>query len=92
MVNAVSQVANVVMQYNGSYVNAVYTASAAGYTNPASQVWGQNYAYLQTVESKYDYLASNYEKTYNITHVLSGAFKLWHDRCVERLGVTGYIK
>ena len=40
VVNAVSQVANVVMQYNGSYVNAVYTASAAGYTNPASQVWG----------------------------------------------------
>ena len=67
VVNAVSQVANVVMQYNGSYVNAVYTASAAGYTNPASQVWGQNYAYLQTVESKYDYLASNYEKTYTIS-------------------------
>lgn len=67
VVNAVSQVANVVMQYNGSYINAVYTASAAGYTNPASQVWGQNYPYLQTVESKYDYLASNYEKTYTIS-------------------------
>ena len=38
------------------------------------------------------YLKDNYEKTYNITHVLPSAFKLWHDRCLVRLGVTGYIK
>ncbi len=67
IINNVATVHDQVMTYNGQPINASYTASVAGRTNPSSQVWSVNYPYLQSVESKYDYLTSGYEKTYTIS-------------------------
>ncbi len=67
VVNAVSQVSDVIITSGGRPINAVYTASAAGRTNPAREVWSADYAYLQSVESKYDYLSTGYEKKYTIS-------------------------
>ena len=67
VIDAVSEVSDVIMTYGGMPINAVYTASAAGYTNPSNQVWSVTYPYLVSVESKYDYLSAGYEKTYTFT-------------------------
>ena len=84
VVNAVSQVSDLIMTVGGKPINAVYTASVAGRTNPASQVWGTDYSYLQSVESKYDYMSSGYEKTYTFTleemkGILENAFNITLD-------------
>ena len=67
IVNNVATVSDLIMTYNGRPINASYTASVAGRTNPSSQVWGTNYPYLQSVESKYDYMTSGYEKVYTVS-------------------------
>ncbi len=61
VIDAVSQVSNLVMTVGGKAVYTPYTASAAGRTNPAGQVWGTHHSHLVSVESKYDYLSTNYE-------------------------------
>ena len=63
----VEEVINMGLYYNGSIIYSPYTASAAGATNKCSEVWVQDLPYLQSVESKYDYLSSsyNYIYTYN---------------------------
>ena len=66
VVDAVSQVSDLIMTVGGRAVYTPYCASAAGRTNPASQVWGTAHSHLVSVESKYDYLSSGYEKTYTI--------------------------
>ena len=40
--------------YNGSVINAVYSASTAGCTVESGDVWGVQYPYLRAVESVYD--------------------------------------
>ena len=60
VVNAVSQVSDLVMTIGGRAVYTPYFASCAGYTNPAGQTWGTHHSHLVTVESKYDYLSSGY--------------------------------
>ncbi len=67
IVDAVSQVSDLVMTVGGKAVYTPYTASAAGRTNPASQVWGTHHSHLVSVESKYDHLSSGYEKAYVIS-------------------------
>lgn len=43
------------MHYNGSIINAVYSASSAGYTTTAKDIWGgYDLPYLKCVESIYD--------------------------------------
>ena len=64
--DAVSQVADLIMTVGGRAVYTPYCASMAGRSNPASQVWGTAHSHLVSVESKYDYLSSGYEKTYTI--------------------------
>ncbi|MBR5520710.1 MAG: competence/damage-inducible protein A [Oscillospiraceae bacterium] len=67
VVNAVSEVADIIMTVGGRAVYTPYTASVAGRTNPADQVWGTPHSHLQSVESKYDYMSSGYEKVYTIS-------------------------
>ena len=67
VVNAVSQVADQIMTVGGVAVYTPYFASCAGYTNPAGQTWGTHHSHLVTVESKYDYLSTGYEKVYTIS-------------------------
>lgn len=67
VVNAVSQVSGLIMTVGGRAAYTPYFASCAGYTNPAGQTWGTHHSHLVTVESKYDYLSSGYEKVYTIS-------------------------
>lgn len=42
------------MTYDGEVINAVYSASSAGYTTTAMDIWNMNLPYLKCVESIYD--------------------------------------
>lgn len=50
----VSAVEGQTVCYNGSIIDAVYSASTAGRTNSSQSIWGVSYPYLQSVVSKYD--------------------------------------
>lgn len=54
--------------YNGSIIQAVYSASSAGYTASSKSVWGTDYPYLVSrfcdLDSRYD---PNYGKTMQFT-------------------------
>lgn len=52
--NCVNAVEGQVMYYNGSIINGVYSASTAGYSTSAKDIWGVDYPYLRCVESEYD--------------------------------------
>ncbi len=67
VIDSVTTVADLVMTVSGHAVYTPYTASAAGRTNPASQVWGTHHSHLVSVESKYDYQSTGYEKVYTIS-------------------------
>lgn len=67
VVNAVSQVADLVMTVGGRPVYTPYFASCAGSTNSAAHTWGTAHSHLQAVPSKYDHLSSGYEKVYTIS-------------------------
>ena len=46
--------------YNGSLIDAVYSASSAGASAPSEKIWGGAYPYLRAVESVYDSKDPNY--------------------------------
>ena len=52
--DAVSAVLGKAVYCNGKIAFTPYFASSAGWTNPASEVWGGSYSYLTRVESIYD--------------------------------------
>ncbi|MGN0595430.1 MAG: SpoIID/LytB domain-containing protein [Hominimerdicola sp.] len=52
--SCVNAVEGQVMTYNGKIINAVYSASTAGYSTTSLDVWGVSYPYLQVVKSQYD--------------------------------------
>lgn len=62
----VKSVMGKLIYYNGKPINAVYFATAGGYTANAEDIWGSDIPYLKSVESKYDYLVNGYKsaKTY----------------------------
>lgn len=61
------------MHYDGEIINAVYSASSAGYTTTAGDIWNMNYPYLKCVESEFDDQDVNWgiEKTYSKSQVKS---------------------
>ena len=61
--DAVESVKNQMLVYNGSVINAVYTASTGTHTNSTANMGWGDYAYLTPVESKYD---SKYDLGYYI--------------------------
>lgn len=65
--NCVSSVAGIACYYNGGYALTTYFASSAGYTISAKDVYGTNYPYLVSVESKYDNLDPNYGRTMTLS-------------------------
>lgn len=70
------------MHYNGKIINAVYSASSAGYTTTAKDIWGgYDLPYLRCVESIYDSQDVNwgYSKSYTKEQVKS--------KLEERFGV-----
>ena len=52
--NCVSAVEGQVLLYDGEIINAVYSASTAGYSTASRDIWGGDYPYLQRVRSVYD--------------------------------------
>lgn len=63
----VSSVEGQAMYYNGNIINAMYSASTAGYSTSAQDIWGVDFPYLRTVESEYDYLDPNWGKENTFT-------------------------
>ncbi|MBQ9543266.1 SpoIID/LytB domain-containing protein [Ruminococcus sp.] len=75
----VNSVEGQALTYDGEVINAVYSASSAGYTTTAGDIWGMDYPYLKCVESIYDEQDVNwgYEKKYSRAEVkalLEGRF------------------
>ena len=52
--SCVNAVEGQAMHYDGEIINAVYSASSAGYTTTAGDIWNMDYPYLKCVESIYD--------------------------------------
>lgn len=64
--SAVMDTKGIVLTYNGEYAYALYHSTSNGYTESAFNVFGYDYPYLQTVESKWDLVASSYEREKSI--------------------------
>ena len=64
--SCVSSVEGQVVVYQGEIINAVYSASTAGWSTASKNIWGGDYHYLQRVKSVYDSKDPNWglEKTY----------------------------
>ena len=58
---AVNETKGKYLTYNGNYIEAVYHSTSNGRTEDASNVWGNSYAYLVSVDSPYDKLNPSYE-------------------------------
>ena len=52
--DAVNSTKGVYLTYNGNYIEAVYHSTSNGRTEDSSNVWGNSYPYLVSVESSYD--------------------------------------
>lgn len=52
--SCVNAVEGQTMLYNGNIINAVYSASTAGYSTTSKDIWGVDYPYLKRVLSAYD--------------------------------------
>ena len=52
--DAVNSTKGVYLTYNGSYIDAVYHSTSNGRTEDSSNVWGNYYPYLVSVDSVYD--------------------------------------
>lgn len=63
VVQAVNEVANIVVKYNGQPAFTSYYASSNGKTNPCGDFWKTNIPYLTTVDSAYDKQSTNYQVT-----------------------------
>ena len=58
--NAINSVENNALTYNGEIILSVYHAVSGGSTESSKNVWGNDYPYLQSVDSVGDKLAKNY--------------------------------
>ncbi|MEE1280069.1 MAG: SpoIID/LytB domain-containing protein, partial [Oscillospiraceae bacterium] len=72
---AVEEVYNIIMTYNGKAIYSPYHACSAGSTQSSKEVWGGARAYLVAVESKYDYLADTAQSkaVYKVNKTISEA-------------------
>ncbi len=63
----VSLVYGEIAYYDDEIICAIYTAATGGSTLASVNSWGIDQPYLQSVESKYDYLSPEYTSTYTIS-------------------------
>lgn len=52
--DAVNSTKGIYLTYNGNYIEALYHSTSNGKTEDSSNVWGNSYPYLVSVESSYD--------------------------------------
>lgn len=65
---AVNSTKGLTLTYNGNYIDAVYHSTSNGYTEDSSNVWGNYYPYLVSVESIYDNLNPSFEVKKEISY------------------------
>lgn len=65
--SAIEDVGQSVITYDGDVILAVYHAISSGKTEDSANVWGKEYPYLKSVDSKGDTEAENYETTISFT-------------------------
>ena len=58
--NAVNSTKGIVINYNGTLIDAVYHSTSNGYTEDALYVWGNDVPYLKSVTSLWDTSASSF--------------------------------
>ena len=66
--NAVISTQGEYLSYNGTYIDCVYHSTSNGKTESSSNVWGNYYPYLVSVESIYDYTNPSFQKDTFITY------------------------
>lgn len=66
--NAVLNTQGMYLTYNGTYIEAVYHSTSNGYTEDASNVWGNSFPYLVSVSSEYDSLNPSFLQQTTITY------------------------
>ena len=66
--NAVSSTQGMYLTYNGTYIEAVYHSTSNGRTEDSSNVWGNSFPYLVSVESEYDSLNTSFISEKTITY------------------------
>lgn len=66
--NAVESTKGNYLTYNNQIIEAVYHSTSNGYTEAAESVWGNEFAYLVSVESKYDSTNSSFIKEKYMTY------------------------
>ena len=66
----VASVIGEAIYYNGNLINAVYSASSAGYTASAKNVWGVDYPYLKSVYCEFD---EQYDPNYGVKKTYSSS-------------------
>lgn len=70
VINCVNEVIGQAVYYNGELIQAVYSASSAGYTSSAKSVWGTDYPYLQSIKCDFDAI---YDPNYGSKETFSSA-------------------
>ncbi len=58
--DAIKEVDGYLIKYNGEAILSVYHAISSGKTEDSSNVWGNSYPYLKSVDSSFDKNANNY--------------------------------
>ncbi|MBR6113235.1 MAG: stage II sporulation protein D, partial [Bacilli bacterium] len=66
--NAVSSTEGIYLTFNGTYIEAVYHSTSNGRTEDSSNVWGNSFPYLVSVESEYDSLNPSFISEKTITY------------------------
>ena len=64
---AVTEVENLSLEYEGEPILAAYFALSAGRTEDAENIWGKEYAYLKAVPSDGDALSPGFETDISVT-------------------------
>ena len=65
---AVDSTRGMYLTYNGSYIEAVYHSTSNGRTEDSSNVWGNSFPYLVSVDSPYDSSNPSYLKTVSFSY------------------------
>lgn len=65
---AVDSTKGMYLTYNGSYIEAVYHSTSNGRTEDSSNVWGNSFPYLVSVDSPYDSSNPSYLKTVSFSY------------------------
>lgn len=65
---AVDSTRGMYLTYNGSYIEAVYHSTSNGRTEDSSNVWGNYFPYLVSVDSPYDSSNPSYLKTVSFSY------------------------